>query len=279
MFQYAFLRAIQKNNERIIVVGFYELLEAFNNIDANLINISSRNKFFRKIINKITYKVLNPIFAYIADKKIISSISVDYDYIGEYKRELDTYFITKGFFSKIRYLYLGFFQSKNFLNKDLIAFNVKNHYKAVANKFSSMIPQNAYKVFVHIRRRDYDKCLVLGKSALLPLEYYYKLIEWFLENRKDVFFILTGDDVKYIKEKFGYINNSIISENNHPAVDLEIMRNCRGGILSASSFSWWGAYLMENKDIIYAPKYWLGFNSKIEFHYNGFPSFCKEVLI
>ena len=57
------------------------------------------------------------------------------------------------------------------------------------------------------------------------------------------------------------------------------MTKCNGAILSPSSFCWWGSYLMKDKDVVFSPKYWLGFNSKKEFGTSNSnnPSFSIEV--
>ncbi len=277
MFQYAFLNTLKTNKERVIVFGFNELVEAFENIDANIINISISNKLLKKVFTKVLYKILKPLFSYAANKKIISSVYVNRDCIFGYERELDSYTEEIGFFYKIKYIYLGFFQSEAFFNKNLIEFKIKKCFQVVADHIMSDIPINSYKVFIHVRYGDYKNHYIYGKSAVLPLQYYYKLINFFLENKKEVFFIILSDDIEYIKKNFSHINHSIILKKNHPAVDLEIMSNCIGGILSASSFSWWGAYLMKKRDIVFAPKYWMGFNSKIYYHCNSIPDFCIEV--
>ena len=44
------------------------------------------------------------------------------------------------------------------------------------------------------------------------------------------------------------------------------MTLCANGIVSNSSFSWWGAYLMDIKNIVIYPKYWFGWKNKTESH-------------
>ena len=72
----------------------------------------------------------------------------------------------------------------------------------------------------------------------------------------------TGDP-KSLSNDFNYIKNKIVLSGNHYGTDLAIMAQCDSAILSPSSFGWWGSYMMEKRDIVFAPKYWLGFNTKI----------------
>jgi len=71
----------------------------------------------------------------------------------------------------------------------------------------------------------------------------------------------------------------MISINQHFGTDLVLMTQCCSAILSASSFSWWGSYMMKERDTVFAPKFWLGFRSKIEYQAQGVPSYSKEVEI
>ena len=93
------------------------------------------------------------------------------------------------------------------------------------------------------------------------------------------FFILLCDDTKLLLEEFRYIEDKMVQSNNHYGTDLAIMTQCNSAILSPSSFSWWGSYMMKERDTVFAPKFWLGFRSQIEYQAQGVPSYSKEVEI
>ena len=108
----------------------------------------------------------------------------------------------------------------------------------------------------------------LGKSAALPDSYHLDAIASYREVMGDpesLFFVVVTDDSQYAGELLSSVTNKIICSNSMP-VDFSLMSLCSGGILSASSFSYWGAMLamreIPSAMTFYAPKYWLGFRSK-----------------
>lgn len=73
-------------------------------------------------------------------------------------------------------------------------------------------------------------------------------------------FIALTDDPPYAEDFVGKRADVVVSKEN-VGVDLAIMSLCDGGILSASSLSWWGAYFANDRQgrgPFVAPKYWLG---------------------
>ena len=63
---------------------------------------------------------------------------------------------------------------------------------------------------------------------------------------------------------FNDIENKVIF-SNEIGVDFAVMILCKSGIISNSSFSWWGAYLMKERYQVFAPKYWMGYKSHKEY--------------
>jgi hypothetical protein len=54
---------------------------------------------------------------------------------------------------------------------------------------------------------------------------------------------------------------------------------CNSAIISPSSFSWWGSFFMKDREIVYAPEYWLGFNSQQDFQKNALASYMSAIAI
>ena len=275
IFQYTFLKTIQKNNEKIIVSGFEELKEVFEIND--IVYLNKKNKWLRTFLNRI----IKPILYYLSQIKIISSIAINHETILEkYRREITTFNNIKGLFKNITFVKLGFFQSESFFKKEIADnLKIKDIYIQEASNFLNSLSKNSHKIFIHIRRGDYNDFKVYGKNTLLPMNYFHNQIKWFLNNRQNCDFIFLSDEPDFIEKEFDYLKDKIISKNNHFGTDLAIMTLCNSAILSPSSFGWWGSYLMKDRDIVFAPKYWLGFESKVEYHKNSIASFMEEMEI
>lgn len=275
IFQYTFLKSIQKNNEFIVVSGFEALDNVFET--KNVIFLHNKSNWHKRLRNRL----IKPFLDFLSNSKLISTISINREEIlSLYDRETTSYTRDKGIFNNFTYVKAGYFQSESFFDKKHSEqLEIKNIYLQNAEKILTDIPDQTYKVFIHIRRGDYKNFFIYGQSTLLPLSYFKNQIEWFLLNRSNCFFIFLSDDSELIEKEFSYLSNKIISISNHYGTDLAIMTKCQSAILSPSSFSWWGAYLMKKRDIVFAPEYWLGFNSKVEFHKNTTPSFATKVQI
>ena len=90
------------------------------------------------------------------------------------------------------------------------------------------------------------------------------------------FFVFLTDDPTFVECCFSDIENKTVSKNNM-ATDLAIMTSCEYGVVSNSSFSWWGAYLMKSRKKVIFPKYWYGWKHKTESHINIQPKWADVI--
>lgn len=273
LFQYSFLQTIRQKHEILLTSGLEEVDKYFEH--ENFANISREIRAARILM----YEILKRILSFLAHYKVITTIKVVREVVSGLDRETSRLETAKGLFTNLKYVELSYFQSQSFFKGSIVKkLKIKDGYNQVASGFISDIPGGSYPVFVHIRRGDYRHFTMSGKSTYLPLSYYKKCINWFIKNKKNPYFIFLSDEPETIEEDFKEYKNKIISHHN-TGVDLAIMSHCLGGILSPSSFSWWGSYFMLNRDVVFAPKYWLGFNFGVECHVGSTPSYARTIKI
>ena len=127
-------------------------------------------------------------------------------------------------------------------------------YIEEAKKILIDIPNDFTKIFVHIRRGDYLFAKYLGSQGIdLPRQYFLDAMENIKQEVKNPYFIFLSDDSSFVDCCFDSIQNKYIS-NNNMAIDLALMSLCEYGIVSNSSFSWWGAYMMYSRKKVIFPK-------------------------
>lgn len=127
-------------------------------------------------------------------------------------------------------------------------------------------------IFIHVRRGDYVN--QPENHPVCPFTYYEESLKLF---KSDSPVLIFSDDLDWCREKFTDDRFLISTENplyNHlsetndgrvrsfiPYYDLCMMSMCSGGIISNSSLSWWGAWLIKNPtQPIVAPMPWFGTN-------------------
>jgi hypothetical protein len=278
LFQYNLI-ASKYPNAKIYAIGFQELIDTFD-ISSNLQNIVIKNNIYKKFV----YKIGSKIFDFLAYLRVITSLKITKEIVSNgYSREALKFNHTVGLLNKIIYIKSGYFQSNYFFeNQRSFDLEIKKKYREKAKSFIiDNDIDSKYKVFVHIRKGDYSNIYkVYGKSAVLPPSFYKKTIEKFFHLKSNVVFLVFSDDMAYAESIICKITKNYIISQNDYATDISIMRLCQSAILSPSSFSWWGAFMMVDRDLVFAPKNWLGFNSGVNFP-NRFPlpSFVTQISV
>jgi len=147
----------------------------------------------------------------------------------------------------------GYFQSEKHFShnreKILELFKPIKEVENFINKKYDKIFTEDY-VSVHIRRGDYLR--LSDYHTVLNKEYYDKSMSLF----KDKSFVFFSDDIEWCKNTFNNDKNIFI-DNQDDVLDLYLMSKIKNNIIANSSFSWWAAWLNQNKDKqIIAPKNW-----------------------
>jgi hypothetical protein len=160
--------------------------------------------------------------------------------------------------------YIGYWQSfkyfENIREILLVEFSLKSPLDQQNRHILSKI-QNCNSVSIHIRRGDYVSISRQSKGhALIPLSYYINAVKIIITKVKNPHFFIFSDDILWVRDnlKLQFNVDYIDFNNDYPERDINLMKNCKHNIIANSSFSWWGAWLNENKEkIVIAPKKWM----------------------
>lgn len=266
LFQYSFLNTISKDNEKILTIHMEQFVDKF---------LIKNNKFHHIHVSDYTFRFIRKAFKPLILKPLIKIKLIGY--IKQNKNnvsDLNTFSHKKGILP-ITLVETDNFQSEDFFESSKADFKIKDNFIDNAKKFLNEIESSKTKVFIHIRRTDYMFVNYLGTYGInLPKEYYMNAINEISKEVIDPIFIFLSDDPEFVKYCYFNVPNKIISKNDM-ATDLAIMSLCDYGIISNSTFSWWGAYLMQNRKKVYFPKYWYGWKQKIQSHKGIYPRWAK----
>jgi hypothetical protein len=155
----------------------------------------------------------------------------------------------------------GYFQSDKYLTeiKDDI-FNylqLSDKDNNIVEKYYEKLKEEANNkklIFIHVRRGDYVKLSHFHYN--LTLFYYINAISKF--DIDESHFVFFSDDLEYCKQNFDFVKNKSFVELED-YLSLFLMSKMDGAIIANSTFSWWGAYLLELKNknsLIIQPSRW-----------------------
>ena len=119
--------------------------------------------------------------------------------------------------------------------------------KFLFKKFQKIL-DNKETCAVHVRRGDYLKYKDFHNN--LGTSYYSACFEEM--NQKHLVFF--SDDIQWCRENFKNLNASFINTGSD-VIDFYLMSKMQNNVIANSSFSWWAAWLNQNKNkTVLAPK-------------------------
>ena len=254
LFQYAGLKKYFPNHS-FIFFGCEELLECFDNVDV---------RFIRKdtIIRRVFSLLLNRIIFFLSNVGILGRITEDSN------SNRFSLIVQKGLSPGIfvpQNIYFQHFDVLDHIDNPPVLKPYLLEQAMCWLQKKEINSNNDSPVFVHIRRGDYLTWPSREFPAVLDLSWYKRAMDSIQEKISNPVFIFMGDDQNYLRNVFVESESLAISDNS-PEIDLALMSLCSSGILSASSFAWWGALYSrttkKNNAYFIAPKYWAGHRSK-----------------
>lgn len=179
--------------------------------------------------------------------------------------------------------YSGYWQSAKYFEHyrdDLLnLFQPNTEIQNKANSWRQSIDSPCC-VAIHVRRGDF----LWGKNNSTCDLYYYKdaiaLLHQMQPNPTLCFF---SDDIDWCKNAFQEYSNSIFVENGgeySDLLDLYSISLCEHGIMSLSTFSWWGNWLRKNNShsIVICPNKDKMYDSFIPDNWIKYPALKKSIL-
>lgn len=152
----------------------------------------------------------------------------------------------------------GYFQSERYFKEyreDLVrqfqpAYEPEKEYEDTLT-----IIRECNSIAVHVRRGDFLNAQKdpNPRHYLLGDQYYHNALKYMSENVEEPIFFWFSDDIEWVKQNFGDAKNYqfvSLRTKNADIDEMMLMRNCRHIIAANSTFSWWAAWLNNNKDCI-----------------------------
>lgn len=171
-------------------------------------------------------------------------------------------FVTK---SKKNTYIRGLWQSERyFIDNEVIIrkdFSFKKPLEGKNLELSNVLKSSDNSISIHVRRGDYvNNAHFSEKIGTCDMDYYIKAIAYMGEHIDQPQYFVFSDDIEWAKENLPLNTNSIFVDHNtlsNSYIDMQLMSLCKHHIIANSTFSWWGAWLNNNKDkIVIAPEKW-----------------------
>lgn len=257
MFQYALYKSlkIKGNDVRLDPTSYYNVKKEHNGYELEKVFDIHPNNAKQSEIDKFDENNINILRR--IKRKLLGDTKFIYD-TNEYVFNENLY--------KLKNSYLnGYWQSINYF-KDIESelredFTFKNELDIKNLEILNEI-ENSNSVSIHIRRGDYmspQNFKIYGNIA--TEEYYKESIRIIEEKIENPTFFVFSNDMEWVKENIKINSKAFyidINSGDDSYKDMQLMSNCKHNIIANSSFSWWGAWLNENKNkIVIAPKKWI----------------------
>ena len=141
-----------------------------------------------------------------------------------------------------------------------IKFKLTNEILGERNLILLQQIENSNSVFVHIRRGDYLSPKYKDRfDGCCTIDYYNEAIKYVNEHIENTQFYVFSNDIDWCKNNLPLSSAMFIDWNTgeFSALDMYLMSKCKACIIANSTFSYWGAMLGRQKEIVVYPDKWI----------------------
>ncbi|WP_175628261.1 alpha-1,2-fucosyltransferase [Thioalkalivibrio denitrificans] len=265
LFQYAALRKLYPD-EKLIFLGGEDLGNLLLDCEASFIERSRFPKW-------LPIGFLQRSFSSFAKMRLVNCIQEVRDGSG-YSIQQNI-----GLMPRLYFLQTSYFQHRSIIEQITPRLRIRPALLSEARQWlrgQNLEDERHKLIFVHIRRGDYISWPSREYPAVLGARWYRRAMNEMREMMIEPRFLVMTDDVYYAQDLFEHEQDVHISYNT-PFVDLALMSLCDHGILSASSFAWWGGWFSRQRNDersdgrFLAPRYWAGHRA-MAWYPDGFES-------
>ena len=254
LFLFSAAKNVRKNREWIVAVGFVELAQFFKTRPKRVLWVPVPHRFDRKV--KRVFKNLRKLANRFCDCEIVTT--------GEHPQVRRT----AGCHWPLIFEF-GLCQNEQLAPLDAVKNfvwqpnNDAELQEQVTQALSPLDMSPGSFGFCHVRLGDYRDFSAHGFSPVLPSGFFGRAIDRLRASHPEIPIVVLSDDTDTAAKMLA--NQSACY---FPRLDEResfwVMMNAGCGVLSASTFSWWGARFARElrQGPFIAPEYWMGFRAQ-----------------
>lgn len=244
IFQYAALRSACRSNERLWLLGFDQLRETFTGLEARFTHIATNPL---KHLTTLNYTK-------------VRSLARTLPLAGMMHESPESEIIRDP--SRLTISQPAWYQTDAYAKSHAIErLQIRSEHVNLARAvLSNKGLSGSRTAFVHIRAGDYRHWPTADAPAILSPDWYRAQIERIRDSDPTIAVIGIGDDPEYVDEVLSTVPHGFTAHESY-ATEFALMSLCTAGILSASSFAYWGAVFARRTfptGTFIAPRYWAG---------------------
>ncbi len=267
MFQYAFYNALKSKGKKsslsfssYLYYGHHNGIDLFRAFKIKLPFIQMVLKFVLLNVewlynNKIGKAFFKRLITWYQSKLNTYQEKEEFKYDENVFKQSNTYFV--GTWQNISYL-----NGIETILKNDFKFNIPTD---IENAIQIEKIKEVNSVSIHVRRGDYLNAHWIDKLCVIKdVSYYQNAVDYINQKISNPYFFIFSDDVEWVKQNLKISNSTYINNNQlkRSYVDMYLMSICKHNIIANSTFSWWAAWLNNNKDkIVIMPNKWMNNNS------------------